>query len=190
MDLARERILERVRTALRAPASRPAPPSDAPIWPPVGDVESRFRTEFEAVRGELIADAEALRGLLSGFKLVATDGSDLVRDAVGEGNSSVRDCELGVTSCECLVARTGSIAISSLAGGRALSVLPPVHLVIARREQLVPDLGAALALLRERHRSRWPSTLSFITGPSRTADIEKILVMGAHGPKRLALYFV
>ena len=60
---------------------------------------------------------------------------------------------------------------------------------MARREQLVPDLPAAFALLRQRYGDHWPSAISLITGPSRTADIEKILVMGAHGPKQLGLYF-
>jgi len=95
-----------------------------------------------------------------------------------------------VTSCDCLVAQTGSVIVSTIsAGGRALSVLPPTHLVIARHEQLIPDLATAMAFLRKRYDEHWPSALSVITGPSRTADIEKILVMGAHGPKRLALYF-
>jgi L-lactate dehydrogenase complex protein LldG len=189
MDLARERILERVRTALRVPAQRPAPPSVSAIWPPMGDVETRFRTEFEAVKGELIPNAETLRAFLASFKHIATDGSELVRGAVGEGNADVREAELGVTGCDCLVAQTGSIVVSSQIGGRMLSVLPPVHLVIARREQLVPDLAAALGLLRQQYGKRWTSALSVITGPSRTADIEKILVMGAHGPKRLGLFF-
>ena len=183
MDLARENIFRRVRLALRVEAHRPAPPTNAPIWPTITDAEARFRAEFEALRGELIPDAEALRTFLAGFKRIATDGSE----PVGTGNATARDCDLGVTGCDCVVAQTGSIVVS---GERALSVLPPVHLVIARRDQLVPDLAAALASLRRRYGSRWPSALSFITGPSRTADIEKILVMGAHGPKRLALYWV
>ena len=95
-----------------------------------------------------------------------------------------------VTGCDCLVAQTGSIFVSTRsAAGRAASVLPAMHLVVARRDQLVPDLPAAFALLRQRYGDHWPSQLSLITGPSRTADIEKILVLGAHGPKRLALYF-
>jgi L-lactate dehydrogenase complex protein LldG len=190
MNLARERILERVRAALRVPAVRPAAPSNAPIWPPMGDVETRFRVEFEAVKGEFIPNGEALRAFLGSFKYIATDGSESVRGAVGEGSANVREAELGVTGCDCLVAQTGSIAVSSRMGGRTLSVLPPVHLVIARREQLVPDLSAAFVVLRQRYGKSWPSALTVITGPSRTADIEKILVMGAHGPKRLALFFV
>ena len=74
------------------------------------------------------------------------------------------------------------------AGGRALSVLPPHHVVVATREQIVPDLPAAYALLRQRYATNWPSFISFITGPSRTGDIERILVLGAHGPKRLTVF--
>lgn len=142
------------------------------------------------MRGEIIENDGALHAFLNGFAKIATDGGALTTQITGEPNASVRECDLGVTGCDCLVAQTGSIVISTLsAGGRALSVLPPTHLVIARQEQLVPDLASAMALLRKRYDRRWPSAFSVITGPSRTADIEKILVMGAHGPKRLALYF-
>ena len=190
MNPSREHILGRVRAALCTEAHQPAPPTGTPVFPPVADVEARFRAEFIALRGEIIETADQLREFLKTFPRIATDGSELVRQAVGEGNASVRDGDLGVTGCDCLVAMTGSIFVcTKSAGGRALSVLPPVHLVIARRDQLVPDLATAMALLRSRYDGHWPSQLSVITGPSRTADIEKILVMGAHGPKRLALYF-
>jgi L-lactate utilization protein LutC len=191
MDVARDNILQRVRAALTVEAHRPLPPTDASVFPPVIDVENRFREEFVTLRGEIIEDDAALRAFLKGFTKVATDGGELTARIVGEPNASVRECDLGVTGCDCLVAQTGSIVVSTLsAGGRALSVLPPTHLVIARREQIVPDLVSAMALLRKRYDRHWPSALSVITGPSRTADIEKILVMGAHGPKRLVLYFV
>jgi L-lactate dehydrogenase complex protein LldG len=179
MDAARETILRRVRGAMRVEAPRPDPPGTAAIWPPPGD----FRQEFEALRGEVVED---LQKFLSGFARIATDESDIVRRIVGEGNTSVRTCEIGVTGCDCLVAQTGSVIVSR---GRAISVLPPVHLVIATRDQIVPDLTTAMGLLRKKYDGRWPSSLSVITGPSRTADIEKILVFGAHGPRRLALYF-
>jgi len=191
MDVARNNILERVRAALRVEAHRPPPPTSAPIFPPVTDPEARFREEFTALKGQLITNAEKLAGFLKDFPKIATDRSDLVGKTIGEANASVSECDVGVTSCDCLVAQTGSIIVSTLsAGGRALTVLPPTHLVIARRDQIVPDLAAAMALLRQRYNKHWPSALSVITGPSRTADIEKILVMGAHGPKRLVLYFV
>ena len=72
-------------------------------------------------------------------------------------------------------------------GGRALSVLPPHHVVIATREQLVPDLAAAYERLAAKYAGNYPSFISFITGPSRTGDIERILVLGAHGPKKLTV---
>ncbi|HUJ71330.1 MAG TPA: lactate utilization protein [Verrucomicrobiae bacterium] len=191
MDAARENILQRVRAALRVEAHRPGAPTTSPIFPAVTNPEARFREEFVAIKGEVIENAEALRALWKGFAKIATDGSELVGETVGEANASVHECDLGVTSCDCLVAQTGSIVVNARSsGGRALSVLPPTHLAIARREQIVPDLASAMALLRKRYDKHWPSALTVITGPSRTADIEKILVMGAHGPKRLLLYFV
>jgi L-lactate dehydrogenase complex protein LldG len=190
MNPARARILERIRAALRVPAHRPPPPGDGPLWPPLGDLEKRFREEFTAVNGQIIESAGQLREFLDQFRFVATDGSQAVRHIVGEPTAAgPRQADLGVTGCDCLVARTGSIVVCTRsAGGRALSVLPPAHLVIATRSQLVADLEAAIRLLRQRYDGHWPSQLSVITGPSRTADIEKILVMGAHGPKRLALF--
>jgi L-lactate dehydrogenase complex protein LldG len=187
MNPSRENILLRVRAALRVEAHRPLAPTTASVFPPVTNVEARFREEFVALKGELV---ENVGEFLKAFTTIATDESELVRDTVGAGNAGLRDGDLGVTSCDCLIAQTGSIVISTIsAGDRALSVLPPTHLVIARRNQIALDLAAAMALLRKRYDQRWPSALSVITGPSRTADIEKILVMGAHGPKRLALYF-
>jgi L-lactate dehydrogenase complex protein LldG len=100
-------------------------------------------------------------------------------------------CDAGITSCEAIVAQLGSILVSSASsGGRALSILPPAHIVVARVDQVVPDLAAALEQARERHGDRMPGMLSFITGPSRTGDIERILVLGAHGPKELHLVLV
>jgi len=97
-------------------------------------------------------------------------------------------CDVGISECDALVAQTGSVLVTSRsAGGRALSVLPPHHVVLGRREQLVADLPAAFALLKSKHGAAYPSMISFITGPSRTGDIERILVLGAHGPKKLTI---
>ena len=102
--------------------------------------------------------------------------------------NELESCDAGITSCDALVAQTGSVLVTSRsAGGRALSVLPPHHVVLARREQLLPDLGAAFELLAQRYSTGYPSFISFITGPSRTGDIERILVLGAHGPKQLTI---
>jgi L-lactate dehydrogenase complex protein LldG len=68
--------------------------------------------------------------------------------------------------------------------------LPPHHVVVARRDQLIPDLPAAYVLLQSRYANSFPSMISFVTGPSRTGDIERILVLGAHGPKKLTIYLI
>lgn len=105
--------------------------------------------------------------------------------------TELESCSAGITECDALVAQTGSVLLTNRSGGgRALSVLPPHHIVIARRDQLVPDLPAAYALLHQTYAGRWPSLLAFITGPSRTGDIERILVLGAHGPKKLTILVV
>ena len=115
-----------------------------------------------------------------GLPEVRTDGGYAVND--------LESCDAGLTECEALVAQTGSVLVSaSSAGGRALSVLPPHHVVLARRDQIVPDLGAALRYAQEKFKDNFPSFLSFISGPSRTGDIERILVLGAHGPKKLSI---
>lgn len=101
----------------------------------------------------------------------------------------IEACDVGITECDALVAQTGSVLVTTKsAGGRVLSVLPPHHIVLARYDQLVPDLESAFGVLRHNYSPDWPSFISFITGPSRTGDIERILVLGAHGPKRLTIY--
>ena len=100
----------------------------------------------------------------------------------------MESCDAGLTECESLVAQTGSVCVTSRSsGGRALSVLPPHHLVLARRAQLLPDLTAAYEALGRTYSAGYPSFISFISGPSRTGDIERILVLGAHGPKKLEI---
>jgi len=127
-------------------------------------------------RGEL-TDAVA-RGL--GLAEVRTDDGYAVNE--------LESCDAGLTECEALVAQTGSVLVSApIAGGRALSVLPPHHVVLARRNQMAPDLTVALQRVQEKFKGKFPSFLSFITGPSRTGDIERILVLGAHGPRKLTV---
>ncbi len=112
-------------------------------------------------------------------------------DAADFDKNTLESCDAGITSCETLVAQTGSILVSSAtSGGRALSILPHVHVVVATVDQIVATLADALHAMRDRHDGHLPSMLSFITGPSRTGDIERILVLGAHGPKELILILV
>jgi L-lactate dehydrogenase complex protein LldG len=74
--------------------------------------------------------------------------------------------------------------------GRKINVYPDVHLVLGYTSQLVPGMKHALAALRKKYNHNYPSMISFITGPSRTADIEKTLVLGAHGPRELYVFLI
>ena len=101
------------------------------------------------------------------------------------------DLKIGITRCEFLVSRFGSIMVSSaLDSGRRLFVYPEVHIVLAYTSQVVPDLKDALKGMRKKYPESFPSQVTVITGPSRTADIEKTLVMGAHGPRELFLFLI
>jgi len=120
--------------------------------------------------------------------MVSTLGLPGIWTDSGYDVREMEKCDAGVSECDALVAQTGSVLVTShSAGGRALSVLPPHHVVLARRDQLVPDLPAAFALLERKYAAGYPSFIGFITGPSRTGDIERILVLGAHGPKKLTI---
>ena len=99
--------------------------------------------------------------------------------------------EVGITLCEALIARNGSIMVSNQnEAGRRLSIFPHHHIVIARTGQLVMDLKDGFKLIRNKYGAEIPSMISTITGPSRTADIEKTLVLGAHGPKELFVFLI
>jgi L-lactate dehydrogenase complex protein LldG len=103
----------------------------------------------------------------------------------------VKKAEIGINLCESLIARTGSVLISSKqAAGRAISVYPPINIVVAFSSQLVFDIKDGLKRIQERYPGSFPSMVSLVTGPSRTADIEKTLVMGAHGPKELLVFLI
>ena len=94
--------------------------------------------------------------------------------------------EVGITRCEALIARNGTVLLSNgNASGRRLSIYLQYHIVIALTHQLVLDLKDAFKLLKTKYGESIPSMITAVTGPSRTADIEKTLVLGAHGPKEL-----
>jgi L-lactate dehydrogenase complex protein LldG len=162
---------------------------------------TELRTDFRLVESQTAAtSALAEIGATEGWKKVAIHRAPLVEAAIpplaistlavdgGYDVNELESCDAGITECDALIAQTGTILITSRsAGGRALSVLPPHHVVIARRNQLLPDLPAAFALLKSKYAAAYPSMISLITGPSRTGDIERILVLGAHGPKKLTV---
>src|SRR3546814_10849809 len=84
------------------------------------------------------------------------------------------ETEAGITLCEALIARNGSVLMSSAqSSGRRLSVFPHAHIVVAWSGQLVTDLKDGFRLLKEKYGDKVPSYTGIITGPSRTADIEK-----------------
>ncbi len=94
---------------------------------------------------------------------------------------------LGFISCEFLIARLGSVLTSSnLNSGRQLNIFPEHQVIFATKEQLVYDINEAIEGIKKKYTSL-PSMISFATGPSRTADIEKTLILGAHGPKLLTI---
>ena len=96
------------------------------------------------------------------------------------------DLQIGLTPCEFLVAHLGSVMVSSGGvTGRRLHVFPETHIVVAHQRQLVKFLDDAMEAIQAKYHGNLPSAISNITGPSRTADIEKTLVMGMHGPKNL-----
>ena len=133
-----------------------------------------FLAPFRLVRIDgLCARFETPRNAAPARKRRSTDGWD--------------SFPVGVTPAESLVAESGTIVVGTGIAGRALSVLPPIHLVVATCDQLVGDLETSIRRIRTRYPDRLPSSFTWISGPSRTADIEKILVLGAHGPRRLVL---
>lgn len=163
-----------------------------------------LRADFHLLENEA-ALPDALRQLrdANGWQRIATHAGELCASAAaalqlptlhtefGYDRDELEKCDVGITLCDALIAQTGSVLLTSRsAGGRALSVLPPHHVVLARREQMVPDLPSAFALLREKYGDNLPSLMGFVTGPSRTGDIERILVLGAHGPKQLTIFCV
>jgi L-lactate dehydrogenase complex protein LldG len=204
-NTSRARILERVRAALTTPAPYHAGTAKGPIFAEVTDPVARFQAECTAnlmecllVRDEAESAAEIAKVLqsLPAGDIFVQDAPQFRRMAVGwtarkiEWSSAGRPAEqtyASITGCEAFVAMTGSILISSGCGGRAASVATECHIVHGTLKQLLPDLEAAMAYVYKAGLPEKNSYVGLITGSSRTADIEKILVMGAHGPRRLVV---
>lgn len=206
-NASRERILSRIRRALQEPALAPQPRQPKLIFPAVIDALDRFKKECEINVTECVVTqdkqgaAKGIQEILSSIpagEVFVEDSPELRRLAeMFSGDRAIRWASEGppressqatITACNALVAQTGSVLVSAACGGRGASVVAPVHIVIASIEQLVPDLDAALARVQSRGVVSANSYLCLITGSSRTADIEKILVMGAHGPRRLIVF--
>jgi len=95
--------------------------------------------------------------------------------------------KVGISQMECAIANTGTLVTDAAPVERRLaSALPVIHLAVVPTDAIQPDMAAALALV---HPSR-SGYISMITGPSRTAAIERVLTIGVHGPSRLVIVFV
>ena len=106
-------------------------------------------------------------------------------------HQDLASCDVAITGCEYISARTGSIILSSaMHNGRTTSVYAPIHICIAYTSQLKKDIRDVFLSLKETNGNNFPSLVTFATGPSRTADIEKTLVTGVHGPKEVYCFLV
>ncbi|MCC3159216.1 LUD domain-containing protein [Hymenobacter sp. 15J16-1T3B] len=210
-ESSREAILRRIRTALQQPSpQQPAVPNfTAPLFPaPADDLAISFAESFVRAGGtfyycdsvehfyDLLYAHKKERGIEHLFvwepelkKLLHAAG--IVH--IGDETDFIAHADAGLTTCEALVARTGSVLLSAAtASGRRLSIYPDQQLVFARASQVVADIADALQLAEDKFGGldKLPSMLSLATGPSRTADIEKTLVLGAHGPRSITLFLL
>jgi L-lactate dehydrogenase complex protein LldG len=203
----RERILERIRTGLRSVvANSPEIGSHGEIFAPINNPLERFQQECIANLMEcvLTADSAASARQLSKVLELVPEGEVFVQDdsslrrlvELAAPERSIRWSSEGapreasqatVTLAEALIAQTGSILVSAACGGRGASVVAPCHIVYATVAQLVPDLATALRRVAQQGTLDRNSFACVISGSSRTADIEKILVQGAHGPRQLVV---
>lgn len=199
----RQRILERIREGLRTPVAELPAVATAVIFEPITNPLERFQQECTAnlmecfLTANTVASTQQLETVLNSLPA----GEIFVQDApvlraMVQTTRSIRWSSEGapressqatISLAEALIAQTGSIFVSAACGGRGASVVAPVHIVFATLNQLVPDLATALGNAARAGTLQSNSFACVISGSSRTADIEKILVQGAHGPVRLVV---
>lgn len=210
----REPFLAELTARLGRPRPRSAPARDhrspAPRWSdiPTPELARRFARELEAVGGEVLLAKSAdeararLRAELTQAvaavtwqraELSRTSGLELSslwqelgercrEPSAADFRAAALAAPVGVTGADWAVADTGTLVLASGPGRpRSASLLPRLHIALVAEHRLVARLGEGLARLG-RHT---PSNLSFITGPSRTSDIENDLSIGVHGPARV-----
>lgn len=198
----RNEILKKIRAALTHSTRLPFPQSEgntSPFQPLQQDIVVEFAEQFTALQGKFIFCAneqEALHEMQQLFKRLgwtkifcthATWSAHLPPTLI---TSDIASCDASITDCEALVARTGSILLSSNNSGRTTSVYAPVHVCMAYTSQITYDIKDGLDGLKQKYGSALPSFITLATGPSRTADIEKTLVVGVHGPKEVYLFLI
>lgn len=220
MSSAKERILARLRQSQAVQLLHTNPgPGDDRDWlarqPPLGDMAERFIAEQQATGGEVrrVAGWSTLPGVVVpwlaelGVRSVLTGAEPRLeplrevlaadpRFALGryerpmeEQRAELFATDCGITTCRGAIAETGSlILVPSPQEPRLLSLAPEVHLAVVERDTLVPRLADFIA--GGTYQAEVPSNLVLVSGASRTADIELVLAMGVHGPKRLAVALV
>jgi L-lactate utilization protein LutC len=200
----RESVLQKVRGALGRSAGQQPPPLPSPlVRVPDSDKlhnANRFVTAFEKLAGKTFRVggtgdvAGAVRELLAGKRAIASNAAYLrecgllempnVESGVTDREQLREACstaDIGITSADYVLADTGTLVmLSSPQEARLISLLPPIHLAVFSRERILSGLDELMALLPLP--AEQTSAMVFITGPSRTADIEQILVRGVHGP--------
>jgi len=204
---AKENILKKIRQALSEPTPIPFPQSEgnsSVFHPSKQEKEVEFAEQFARVQGkfiycadqtEMLQQLKLLIGKYAWTKIFCRETALLkILDGPLKGlisSEGLSDADAAVTSCELLIARTGSIVLSSgQESGRTVSVYAPVHICIARTSQLVYDIREGLEFLQDKYKNALPSLITLATGPSRTADIEKTLVVGVHGPKDVYVFLI
>lgn len=130
-----------------------------------------------------LLDRVAIQKVLASQQVEWHDAERLQTLPPAEQRKQLLACDVGITSCEAAIAETGTLMMCSRLGRERLaSLIAPVHIAIIERRQIVPDLIDAFNLLAERGLEAMPSNVTFITGPSKTGDIELQLTTGVHGP--------
>lgn len=203
----KENILKKIRKALSHSTPLPFPQSEGnqPVYPLLPqEPEVEFAEQFTRLQGKFIYCINRQEYAFQLASLIRKQDWQKIyclEDPLTLGLSEqvaglltkehLEDCDAAITGCETLVARTGSIVMSSAQlSGRTTSVYAPVHICIAYTHQVVPDIRDALQSAREKYGANLPSLITFATGPSRTADIEKTLVVGVHGPKEVYVFLI
>ena len=207
--MSRDNILHRIRTALgRSAGQGVADPPPARIRVPDVDLEKRIATMFERIevlagkthRAATPGDARAfVAAAIDGKSAVASNAPFLgecgiatlagVRSGVTDREELRGLCasaDVGITSADYALADTGSLVmIASTNEARLVSLLPPAHIAVVPRDRILTGLDELFSVLP--NPAEVASSMVLITGPSRTADIEQILVRGDHGPGRITV---
>jgi len=197
---AKENILKKIRQALSHPVPLPFPQSEGTnsvFKPAADDLEIVFAQEFTHLLGKFAFCTDEkdmqqqLQQLIDQKKWTKIFCCEDKWNATFSNTIDLAGCDASITGCEYLIARTGSIVLSAAQqSGRTVSVYAPIHICIAYTDQLVYDVKDGLQLIKEKYAGSLPSLITFATGPSRTADIEKTLVTGVHGPKEVYCFLV